>query len=156
MKNTSYLSPSRNTLKCPSVKRLDIDVFEYTNSKNLLSCLSLNLPNLNQLFFDTYAVDQDYGEPITIFMPHTSLDLLTWCEQSCAMKNYRGAEIYIKLRTDTGVKFYAGIKNTLFEIDSDRYNFFSRHIRFDISCKRLKELKIKKNAAPESDANLVF
>ncbi|GAA5809145.1 hypothetical protein MFLAVUS_002549 [Mucor flavus] len=144
MRNTSYLLPSRNTLKYPSVKRLNIDDFEYTNSKIFHSCLSLNLPHLNQLFFEVFFVENGYTEPITIHMPRTSLDLLTW-----------SAEIYIKLRTDTGVKFYVGIINMLVEIDSDRYNFFSRHIRFDISCKHLKKLKIKRNVAPESDANLI-
>ncbi|GAA5804876.1 hypothetical protein HPULCUR_010385 [Helicostylum pulchrum] len=126
-------------------------------SKKLsIACLSLNLPNINQLSFKVYAAKDDDTEPITIHMPHSSLDSLTWLDQSYSMEYFKGTEVYIKLKTDAGTKFYVGIRNMLFEIESDRYLFFSRHTRFDISCKRLKELRIKRNIAPESDANLVF
>ncbi|KAI9259754.1 hypothetical protein EDC94DRAFT_611957 [Helicostylum pulchrum] len=156
IKNLSYLSQSRNTLKYPSVKRLKINLLYYTNSNIFLSCLSLNLPNINQLSFKVYAAKDDDTEPITIHMPHSSLDSLTWLDQSYSMEYFKGTEVYIKLKTDAGTKFYVGIRNMLFEIESDRYLFFSRHTRFDISCKHLKELRIKRNIAPESDANLVF
>ncbi|KAG2233929.1 hypothetical protein BDF21DRAFT_396817 [Thamnidium elegans] len=156
MYNPSSLSPSRNTLKYHSVKRLNIEGFEYTNSNNFLNCVSLNLPNLNQLYFVFYFVKKGYTEPITIHVPHTSLDLLSWHEKSYELGSFRGTEVYIKLKTDGGIKFYVGIRNKLFEIDSDRYLFFSKHTRFDINCKHLKELRIRRDMALESDANFVF
>lgn len=83
--------------------------------------------DLNQLSFKVYALKKDYTEHITIHMPHTSLDSLTWLERSSDMKYYRGTEIFIKLKIDAGIKFYVGVLNMLFKIESDRYLFFSRH-----------------------------
>lgn len=157
MDNTSYISPNRSELTFPSIERLIITGFDYTNSKNFLGYLSLSFPSLNQLSFNFYTILDGYTEPITIHMPHTSLDLLTWNEEQLySIANFKGTEIYIKLRIDTGVKFYVGIRNELFAIDSERYLCFSKHTRFDIECKHIKELRIRRCLALESDANLIF
>lgn len=151
-----FFSSSHHILQYPSVNKLIIDGGNYHDSSKLLDCVSLNLPNLHKLYLNfLYSKDND-SDPITINMPRTSLDLLAWKEKSRNLRSFKGTEVYIKLKTDEGLKFYMGERHMMFQIDSERYTSSWKHTRFDINCKKLKELRVRRSVAPNSDANLVF
>ncbi|GAA5795336.1 hypothetical protein EDC94DRAFT_604675 [Helicostylum pulchrum] len=149
-------SSSHHILQYPSVNKLTIVGGNYHDSSKLLDYVSLNLPNLKKLCLNfLYSKDND-SDPITINMPQTSLDLLTWKEKSSNIRSFKGTEVYIKLKTDEGLKFYMGERHMLFQIDSELYTSSWKHTRFDINCKNLTELRVRRSVAPKSDANLVF
>ncbi|KAI9244751.1 hypothetical protein EDC94DRAFT_699702 [Helicostylum pulchrum] len=77
-----------------------------------------------------------------INMPHLLLDLFTWHNRS----NYdSGVEIYIKLKTERGSRYYYCNRYGLIQVDESRYILSKRDARFDINCKDIKEFKIIKD-----------
>lgn len=138
----------------PSIKKLIIHDVNSRFSFDFLSYLSLNLPNINQLsllFFRTTIIGA-----ITVIMPHTCLDLLVWEELSYMHRPFKGSAVHVKLKTDKGLTYYMGIRNSLYQVDEYTYSSSPRHIQFDITCKHLKELRIRKIDAPDSDSNSIF
>ncbi|KAG2236752.1 hypothetical protein BDF21DRAFT_467576 [Thamnidium elegans] len=138
--NPSPISPSCRTSKYHSVKKLTLTEVYYTDFNNVLDCLSLNLPNLCKLYLGFGYTDNKNTDPIIINMPHSSLDFITWYDEKTKYDYIRNGDVYIKLKTDGGLRYYSGNKHTLLPVDESRYLLATKNIRFDITCKGLKEL----------------
>ncbi|KAI9262859.1 hypothetical protein EDC94DRAFT_584281 [Helicostylum pulchrum] len=100
----SSISPSDYTTKYLSVKKLtEVDgPAEY----NFLNYVSLNFPYLQLLSLNFRCTDDENIESIKIDMPHTSLNLLTCKEDPSSIRFFKGAEVYIKLKTDEGLMYF--------------------------------------------------
>lgn len=113
-----------------------------SKSLEFLNSLSLNLPNLRKFFFGIgYYTDNNHTDPVVIDMSHSSLDLLTWCDHP-TVKHGNDLEVYIKLKTERGLRYYFADKHVLLPVDESLYLLATQHLRFDINCKDLKEFRI--------------
>ncbi|KAI9259158.1 hypothetical protein EDC94DRAFT_675103 [Helicostylum pulchrum] len=134
--NASSVLASHHESKFPSLNKLSI--LNVINSKSLgfLNSLSLNLSNLCAFSLALLSTDDNNTDPIVIDMPHSSLDSLT-CHD-----NTSDTEVYIKLKTERGLRYYSGSIHELIPVDKSRYLLAAQNTRFDINCKDLKEFKI--------------
>lgn len=104
------------------VKKVSVfDVNLPTKSVAFLEYLSLKLPNINQLYLTCDSDRDEFPKPVKINMPNTSLDLLTWRDVPSNYLIDSELEVYIKLKTSTGIRFYLGKKACLSEIDKQQY-----------------------------------
>lgn len=131
-----------------------INMTSSLESIRLLQYMSLNLPNIKQLHLSYSRYQYKISGAVTVFMPYTCLDLLTWTNVPPKYRN--SFEVYIKLNTDKGLNFYLGNKSGLFSINEHRYNAVEL-FQFDITCRSVKELVVidtEKN--PLDKLKLVF
>ncbi|GAA5795342.1 hypothetical protein HPULCUR_000698 [Helicostylum pulchrum] len=131
---SSILANHRES-KYPSLKKLSILGVEPSKSLRFLNSLSLNLPNLREFSLGFSYYDSNTG-PIVINMPHSSLDSLTWHVVASDV------EVYIKLKTESGLRYYYWNRLVVLSVDESCYLFVTQNVRFDINCKYLKELGI--------------
>ncbi|GAA5795411.1 hypothetical protein HPULCUR_000768 [Helicostylum pulchrum] len=144
IKNAKSILGSHHQSKYPSLKKLSIFGLEDSKPFRFLNPLSLNLPNLRKLSLGLGFTSRKDTHPIVINLPHLSLDLLTWHDYS--MFNYdSGIEVYIKLKTERGSKYYYCNRYGLIQADESSKLLKTRDVRFDIDCKDLKEFKIIEN-----------
>ncbi|KAI9265377.1 hypothetical protein EDC94DRAFT_583396 [Helicostylum pulchrum] len=134
---SSILTNHRES-KHPSLKKLSILGVEPSKSLRFLNSLSLNLPNLREFSLGFSYYDSNTG-PIVINMPHSSLDSLTWHVVASDV------EVYIKLKTESGLRYYYWNRLVVLSVDESCYLFVTQNVRFDINCKYLKELGIVVN-----------
>ncbi|GAA5811980.1 hypothetical protein MFLAVUS_005427 [Mucor flavus] len=108
--NAASLSASHRKSKYPSLKKLSMTRVKRSKSLEFLNSLSLNLPNL------------------LIDMSHSSLDLLTWCDHP-TVKHGNDLEVYIKLKTERGLRYYFADKHVLLPVDESLYLLATQHLR---------------------------
>ncbi|KAI9265366.1 hypothetical protein EDC94DRAFT_658271 [Helicostylum pulchrum] len=131
--------------KYPSLKKLSILILKHSMPLGFVNSLSLNLPNLCEFSFGFRYYDNMNTDPIAINMSHSSLDSLTWRGRATRVKFGGDVEVYIKLKTDRGLKYYSGNKDALLPVDENRYLLATQNTRFDINCRDLNELRIMDN-----------
>ncbi|KAI9330243.1 hypothetical protein BD770DRAFT_432648 [Pilaira anomala] len=107
----------------------------------LLMFMSLSLPNLKQVHLTRGTNEWYICRPVIVMMQDTWLDLLTWTNLPARYRTGKSLEAYIKLTTNTGVKYYLVKQIDLLQINERDYNA-SSSFRFDITCKTLKKFVI--------------
>ncbi|KAI9272195.1 hypothetical protein EDC94DRAFT_595706 [Helicostylum pulchrum] len=138
--NAASLLASHHKSNYPSLKKLSIQGVANSKWLGFLNSLSSSLPNLCSFSLGVSRINSMSGYPIVIYMPHSSLDLLVWNNFPEA-KHVRDAEVYIKLKTEAGLRYYSGSISVLLPVDESCYLLATQNIRFDINCKDLKELR---------------
>ncbi|KAI9356099.1 hypothetical protein BD770DRAFT_444349 [Pilaira anomala] len=157
------LCPSLQELTIPSALGYDRSnhrTFQQTELKKLLiynipdshqhslfflELMSMNLPNIKQLQLEYDGLfDYDINKPITILMPNTKLNLLSSTHPLSGISevDYSIIEVYFRLHTDAGVKHYVGKRTGLVTTSEKHYNKSQEKIRFNITCRSLKEFAI--------------
>ncbi|KAI9272425.1 hypothetical protein EDC94DRAFT_645103 [Helicostylum pulchrum] len=124
----------------PSLKKLSILNLEHYFSLGFLNSVSSNLPNLCEFSLGLNYTANKKTDIIVINMPYSSLDSLTW--HDCTWVNDdNDVEAYIKLKTETGLRYYYCNKHLFLPVDESRYLLATQNARFDINCKGLKEFR---------------
>ncbi|GAA5803562.1 hypothetical protein HPULCUR_009044 [Helicostylum pulchrum] len=122
LNHAASLLASHRKSKYPSLKKMSIPGVEYSIiSLGILHYLPLNLPNLCEFplgFNHTYDKNTN---PIVIKMPHLLLDSLTWYDNSRVNCDIDVEEVYIKLKTERGLRYYSGSIYELILVDESRY-----------------------------------
>ncbi|KAI9271010.1 hypothetical protein EDC94DRAFT_690904 [Helicostylum pulchrum] len=134
------LFASHRKSKCPSLKKLSILGVKNSISLGFLNSLSLNLPNLCNFSLEVCYIDDNSTDPIVIDMPHSSLNLLIWNNYH-EVKHVCDEEVYIRLKTERGLRYYSGNRRVLLPVDESCYLLATQNIRFDINCKDIKEFR---------------
>ncbi|GAA5795544.1 hypothetical protein HPULCUR_000903 [Helicostylum pulchrum] len=124
----------------PSLKKVSILNLEHYFSLGFLNSVSFNLPNLCEFSLGLNYTANKKTDIIIINMPYSSLDSLTW--HDCTWVNDdNDVEAYIKLKTETGLRYYYCNKHLFLPVDESRYLLATQNARFDINCKGLKEFR---------------
>lgn len=122
------------------IKKFAFDIFKPDMSFGFLRCLSLNLPNLQQLqfgFHDWFELDDFYC--IKIDMPYTKFDLIICTE----ILRQEDTEYYIRLKTSVAEKFFVVDQDQLLTIPEQQIcKKSSKQLYFDITCQQLDAFKV--------------
>ncbi|KAI9266230.1 hypothetical protein EDC94DRAFT_32374 [Helicostylum pulchrum] len=113
--DASSVSASRRKSKYPSLKKLSIIGVK---SLRCLNSLSLSLSSLCEFSLGPGSTLDKDADPIVINMPRSSLDLLTWDDHPTGK---RDAEVYIKLKTERGLRYYSENTQELLLVDKSSY-----------------------------------
>lgn len=122
-----------------SIKRISNEVI----SLHFFEQLSFSLPNL-KYFRLSYSNNKNNNyDPGVVCMPNARLDMFVCDLLPFYYGDQENNDFYLKLKTETGVKFYERNSQTgILAIDEQQYNRSSTKFRFEITCLSLAKLVI--------------
>lgn len=117
-------------------------VFDSPTHLRFLECMALHLPNLKGLQLAFLNQRHTNVEPLSVIMLKTKLMYLQLDNLPPRYSEQKSFEMYIRLSTDTGVKFYKGAQTGLSTLHEHEYNQSDKKFRFEITCASLDRFVI--------------
>ncbi|KAI9362209.1 hypothetical protein BD770DRAFT_382171 [Pilaira anomala] len=117
-------------------------VFDSPTHLRFLECMALHLPNLKGLKLAFSNQKHTNVEPLSVLMLKTKLMYLQLDNLPPRYSEQNIFEMYIRLSTDAGVKFYKGAQTGLSTMHEHEYNQSEKRFRFEITCASLDKLVI--------------
>ncbi|KAI9361739.1 hypothetical protein BD770DRAFT_382592 [Pilaira anomala] len=159
----NLLSTDTTEIQHTQMKELSVtNIMHPVASIAFLEELSLKLPNIKRLELSYSRSYPSFNalikkEPITVNMPSISLDqLVSFNRDQDNVILGDSFTVYIRLKTNTGVKFYIGNRFGLLEMSEESYNLPHKYASFDIICQSLKELVIRSDWFKKEEIKWTF